>query len=102
MALRVVVPAVLGRVIEPSSTDAAPSLGNSPGRPVTREVLEAAARLRVGASPIIGTEMIDVEAATELGIVIGYGAAPENLPRGARGGGEVGRGGWGGRGGTFV
>ena len=111
MALKVVVPAALGRneetarrlieagcevvrvpppapgapagwtgdLIERYFLDADAFLGNFPGRPVTREVLEAAARLRVGASPIIGTEMIDVEAATELGIVIGYGAAPENL-----------------------
>ena len=40
---------------------------------------QAATRLRVCASPIIGTETFDVDAATELGIAIGYGAAPENL-----------------------
>ena len=49
------------------------------GRRITREVLTAAKKLRVGASPIIGTESIDVDAATELGIVIGFGATPENL-----------------------
>lgn len=49
------------------------------GRRITRDVLTAAKKLRVGVSPIIGTESIDVEAATELGIVIGYGATPENL-----------------------
>src|SRR5690606_16970542 len=48
-------------------------------KPLSRKVLQAAKHLRVGASPIIGTETIDVEAATELGIAIGYGAAPENL-----------------------
>ena len=111
MALKVVVPAVLGRneetarrleaagcevvrlpapapgepagwtgeLIERYFLDAVAFLGNFPGRPVTRQVLEAATRLRVGASPIIGTETIDVDAASELGIVIGYGAAPENL-----------------------
>jgi D-3-phosphoglycerate dehydrogenase len=42
------------------------------------EVLQAAKRLTVGCSTIIGTENIDVEAATDLGIVIGFGATPEN------------------------
>lgn len=46
---------------------------------VPRSVLEAAPNLKVGASPVIGTEHIDVRAATELGIVIGYGAVPENF-----------------------
>src|SRR3954467_8758212 len=49
------------------------------GRRITREVLTAGKKLRVGVSPIIGTESIDVEAATELGIAIGFGAVPENL-----------------------
>jgi phosphoglycerate dehydrogenase-like enzyme len=49
------------------------------GRRITREVLEAGKKLRVGASPIIGTETIDVDAATDLGIAIGFGAVPENL-----------------------
>jgi phosphoglycerate dehydrogenase-like enzyme len=46
---------------------------------VTREALAGAPKMRVGASSIIGTENIDVEAATELGIAIGYGATPENM-----------------------
>lgn len=46
--------------------------------PVTRNVLEAGERLRVVTSPIIGTEHIDVAACTEMGIVVGYGAVPEN------------------------
>jgi phosphoglycerate dehydrogenase-like enzyme len=54
-------------------------IGSFAGLKITREVLEAGKKLKVGASPIIGTENIDVDAATELGIVIGYGAAPENL-----------------------
>jgi phosphoglycerate dehydrogenase-like enzyme len=45
---------------------------------VTREALEGAEKLRLGVSWIIGTENIDLPAATELGIVIGYGATPEN------------------------
>jgi phosphoglycerate dehydrogenase-like enzyme len=48
-------------------------------KPVSRPVLEAATRLRVCVSPVIGTEGFDVDAATELGIAVGYGAAPENL-----------------------
>ena len=43
-----------------------------------RELLQAAPRLTVGCSTIIGTEYIDVDAATELGIVVGFGATPEN------------------------
>lgn len=45
----------------------------------SREVLEACTRLKIGSSPVIGTEHIDVEAATDLGIVIGFGAVPENF-----------------------
>jgi D-3-phosphoglycerate dehydrogenase / 2-oxoglutarate reductase len=43
-----------------------------------RELLQATPRLTVGCSTIIGTENIDVDAATELGIVIAFGATPEN------------------------
>jgi phosphoglycerate dehydrogenase-like enzyme len=43
-----------------------------------RELLERAPRLIAGCSTIIGTEHIDIEAATDLGIVIGFGATPEN------------------------
>lgn len=68
-----------GEEIERYFLDADAFVGTFGGRPISRKVLEAATRLRVGASPIIGTETIDVEAATELGIAIGYGAAPENL-----------------------
>jgi D-3-phosphoglycerate dehydrogenase / 2-oxoglutarate reductase len=46
---------------------------------VTREAMEGAPNLKVGASWIIGTENIDVSAATDLGIVIGFGATPENF-----------------------
>ena len=68
-----------GEEIERYFLDADAFVGVFAGRPISRRVLEAATKLRVGASPIIGTETIDVEAATELGIAIGYGAAPENL-----------------------
>jgi phosphoglycerate dehydrogenase-like enzyme len=43
-----------------------------------RAVMEAAPKLRIVVSPVIGTEHIDVKAATELGIAVGYGATPEN------------------------
>jgi phosphoglycerate dehydrogenase-like enzyme len=46
---------------------------------VTREVLEAATNLKAGASPVIGTEHIDLQAATDLGILIAHGAVPENF-----------------------
>jgi phosphoglycerate dehydrogenase-like enzyme len=68
-----------GEEIERYFLDADAFVGTFGPRPISRKVLEAAKRLRVGASPIIGTETIDVEAATELGIAIGYGAAPENM-----------------------
>jgi D-3-phosphoglycerate dehydrogenase len=45
---------------------------------VTREALAGAPNLKIGASSVIGTENIDVQAATELGIAIGFGATPEN------------------------
>lgn len=60
-------------------TDADAFVGSFAGLKITREVLQAGKKLRVGASPIIGTENIDVDAATELGIVIGFGAASENF-----------------------
>ena len=68
-----------GEEIERYFLDADAFVGVFAGRPISRKVLEAATKLRVGASPIIGTETIDVEAATDLGVAIGYGAAPENL-----------------------
>jgi D-3-phosphoglycerate dehydrogenase len=68
-----------GEEIERYWMDADAFVGTFGPKPISRKVLEAATKLRVGASPIIGTETIDVEAATELGIAIGYGAAPENL-----------------------
>jgi D-3-phosphoglycerate dehydrogenase len=66
-------------MIQKYFADADAFLGNFPGRPITRAVLEGAPRLRVGASPVIGVDSIDVVAATELGIAIGFGAAPENF-----------------------
>ncbi len=45
--------------------------------PCRRELLSSA-RLRAVVSPYTGTEFIDVAAATELGIVVGFGQTPEN------------------------
>jgi len=49
------------------------------GMRLDRAVLERAERVRVVTSPIIGTEHIDVAACTELGIVVAFGAVPENI-----------------------
>lgn len=46
--------------------------------PITAAVLDAAPRLRVVTSPIIGTDTIDVDACTARGIVVANGATPEN------------------------
>jgi len=66
-------------LIQKYFADADAFLGIFPGRPITRAVLEGAPKLRVGASPVIGVDSIDVVAATDLGIAIGFGAAPENF-----------------------
>src|SRR4051794_19456199 len=42
----------------------------SPGQPVPAEVLRAAPRLRMVSSPVVGVDHIDVDTATELGIVV--------------------------------
>jgi phosphoglycerate dehydrogenase-like enzyme len=44
----------------------------------TRAVFEGSPRLRVACSVAIGTENFDVDAATELGIVLAHGTTPEN------------------------
>ena len=54
-------------------------LGTFPRVGLPRAVLEAAPRTRVIVSPVIGTEFIDVAAASELGIVVAHGAMPENF-----------------------
>ncbi len=58
--------------------DADALVGTFAGIALPREVLAAGEKLRVVVSPVIGTEHIDVAAATELGIAVGYGATPEN------------------------
>lgn len=44
----------------------------------TRQVLEAAPKLRAVINPTIGIETVDLAAASELGIIVGNGATPEN------------------------
>src|SRR6185437_2722184 len=58
--------------------DAQALVGTFASTKLPRSVMEAAPHLRVVVSPIIGTEHIDVAAATDLGIAVGYGATPEN------------------------
>jgi D-3-phosphoglycerate dehydrogenase len=44
----------------------------------TREMLAASSRLRAVVNPTIGVETVDLAAASELGILVGNGATPEN------------------------
>jgi len=50
----------------------------SPRDVCSREVMAAAPRLRAVMSTVIGVEMIDLDAANELGLIVGHGAIPEN------------------------
>ncbi|MGH2603200.1 MAG: NAD(P)-dependent oxidoreductase, partial [Dehalococcoidia bacterium] len=65
-------------LIESRVRDADALLGMFAGMRLTRQVLTAGEKLRVVTSPVIGTEHIDVDACTDLGIVVAYGAMPEN------------------------
>jgi phosphoglycerate dehydrogenase-like enzyme len=60
-------------------TDAQALVGTFETTKLPRAVMAAASNLRVIVSPIVGTEHIDVAAATDLGIAVGYGATPENV-----------------------
>jgi phosphoglycerate dehydrogenase-like enzyme len=62
----------------PSLLAAADVLLVSSNFPCSRAALAAAPKLRAVIFGASGTESIDIDAATELGIVIGYGATPEN------------------------
>jgi D-3-phosphoglycerate dehydrogenase / 2-oxoglutarate reductase len=53
-------------------------VGTFAQQPLTRAVLERGERLRVVTSPIIGTEHIDVDSCTALGIVVGFGSIEAN------------------------
>lgn len=45
----------------------------------TRAMLEAAPRLLGVVNPTIGLETVDTDAASEMGIIVGHGATPENF-----------------------
>lgn len=61
------------------ATDADAYVGTFRGLGLPRSVIEASPRARVITSPIIGTEHIDVTAATEAGVLVAHGAMPENF-----------------------
>lgn len=50
----------------------------SPRENCSRAVMQAAPRLRAVMSAVIGVDTIDVDAANELGLIVGHGAMPEN------------------------
>ena len=66
------------RLVEEYVRGADALIGTFAGMSLGRAVIEMATRLRVVTSPIIGTEHIDVDACTDEGIVVAYGATPEN------------------------
>lgn len=50
----------------------------SPRDVCSRDVMAAAPRLRALVSAVIGVDTIDMDAASELGLIVGHGAMPEN------------------------
>jgi phosphoglycerate dehydrogenase-like enzyme len=50
----------------------------SPRDDCSREIMAAAPRLRGIVSAVIGVDTIDLEAANDLGLIVGHGAMPEN------------------------
>jgi D-3-phosphoglycerate dehydrogenase len=48
------------------------------GEPITADVVQGARRARAVCCFYIGTEFIDVDACTAAGLVVGYGAVPDN------------------------
>ncbi len=67
-------PATIARWLAPADA----LVGIFPRAPIDAACLDGAPALRVVTSPIIGTETIDVAGCTERGIVVGFGATPEN------------------------
>lgn len=66
-------------LIEEFAPTADAYVGTFRGIGLPRAVIEASPRARVITSPIIGTEHIDVAAATEAGILVAHGAMSENF-----------------------
>jgi D-3-phosphoglycerate dehydrogenase len=50
----------------------------SPRDVCSREVMAAAPRLRAVVSTVIGVDTIDMDAANDMGLIVGHGAMPEN------------------------
>ena len=50
----------------------------SPRDVCSREVMLAAPRLRAVISTVIGVDTIDMDAANDMGLIVGHGAMPEN------------------------
>lgn len=50
----------------------------SPRDVCSREIMAAAPRLRAVVSGVIGVDTIDMDAANEMGLIVGHGAMPEN------------------------
>ena len=51
----------------------------SPRDVCSREVMLAAPRLRAVVSTVIGVDTIDLDAASDMGLIVGHGAMPENF-----------------------
>jgi phosphoglycerate dehydrogenase-like enzyme len=51
----------------------------SPRDVCSREVMLAAPRLRAVVSTVIGVDTIDLDAASDMGLIVGHGAIPENF-----------------------
>jgi D-3-phosphoglycerate dehydrogenase len=50
----------------------------SPREVCSKEVMRAAPRLRAVVSAVIGVDTIDMDAANDMGLIVGHGAMPEN------------------------
>ncbi len=72
-------PAWTAELIEEYAPSADAWVGTFPGLGLPRSVLERSKRTRLVVSQIIGTEFIDVDAASELGILVAHGAMAENF-----------------------
>lgn len=67
-------PATIAEWLEPADA----LVGIFARAPIDAACLDGAPGLRIVTSPIIGTETIDVAGCTDRGIVVGFGATPEN------------------------
>ena len=72
-------PAWTEALIEEYAPSADAWVGTFPGLGITKSVLARSKRTRLVVSQIIGTEFIDVDAASEFGILVAHGAMAENF-----------------------